>query len=38
LFAVGESGGMYCTERLKRFVDARGFTNILFVEDGWIQG
>ncbi len=36
IFRIRESGWRFCTEHVKEFIEAAGFTNVAFLEDGII--
>jgi hypothetical protein len=36
IFNLAERHWIYCTERVKEFIEANEFTNVSFLEDGWI--
>lgn len=36
IFRIHDSRWLFCTERAKRLIEARGFTNVSFLEDGVI--
>ncbi len=36
IFRIEQSGWIFCTERMKEFIESAGFTNVSFLEDGEI--